>query len=376
VLAAVRSQHYGNNGNVVVQRYLVREILQSLVGVLAVLLLVFLGRHFARFLAEAAAGNLPAELIFRFLTTLTLSSSVLLIPFAFYIAVLLAFGRLYRDNEMTALEAAGFGSARAIRPVMMLSGVVALIVTGLSLVVAPWAVEQGLKLKEQAEAQSDLAGIAAGQFREIGTENHVFYIEQSADDGKLMKHVFVQGGGEHGDQIFAAEEGYRLIDETSGDSFLVLVNGTRYEGRPGTGPFRIYEYEKASLRIEPKEVRRRARKRDAQPTASLIRSDDRRDQAELQWRVSMPVSAFLLGLLAMLVSRTSPREGRYARLFGAILIYIIYNNLMGVAQSWVQNGAVSPAVGMWWVHLLLAGVIVAMLARQHGLRLLPWRRAG
>ena len=87
----------------------------------------------------------------------------------------------------------------------------------------------------------------------------------------------------------------------------------------------------------------------------------------------MPISALLLGLLAVLVSRTSPREGRYARLFGAILIYIIYNNLMGVAQNWLQRGSVSPVLGMWWVHALLSMVIIGLLANQYGWRYLGSR---
>ena len=118
--------------SLVIQRYLIKEILQTLFAVLGVLLLIFLGRHFARYLAEAASGELPAELIFRLLTTLTLSSSVLLVPFAFYIAVLLAFGRLYRDNEMTALAAAGIGSSRVLRPIGLLSLAVAALVAWLS----------------------------------------------------------------------------------------------------------------------------------------------------------------------------------------------------------------------------------------------------
>lgn len=351
-----------------VQRYLIKEVLQTLLAVLAVLLLIFLGRHFARYLAEAASGELPAELIFRLLTTLTLSSSVLLVPFAFYIAVLLAFGRLYRDNEMTALAAAGVGTARILRPIALLSLVIAVLVAWLSLVVSPWAVEQGMQLREQAEAQSELSTITAGQFREIGSDHSVFYIESLSADKKLMNHVFVKNSTPQGDDLFVANHGYQYTDTQTGDSFVVLLDGRRYEGNPEAAHFRIHEYAKATVRMEPKNLQPHARKRDAQSSFELMQSDDIHDLAEFQWRVSMPVSALLLGLLAVLVSRTSPREGRYARLLGAILIYIIYNNLMGVAQNWLQRGKIPPALGMWWVHALLAVVIIALLAREYGWR--------
>ncbi len=360
----------------VVQRYLIKEVLQTLLAVLAVLLLIFLGRHFARYLAEAASGELPAELIFRLLTTLTLSSSVLLVPFAFYIAVLLAFGRLYRDNEMTALAAAGMGTSRVLRPIMVLSLAVAGMVAGLSLLVSPWAVEQGMQLREQAEAQSELSTISAGQFREIGMGQSVFYIESLSADKKLMNHVFVQNSTASGDDLFVANNGYQYTNAQSGDSFLVLLDGRRYEGNVGAEHFRIHEYAKASVRMEQKGMQPHARKRDAQSTRALLASDDVLDKAELQWRISMPISALLLGLLAVLVSRTSPREGRYARLFGAILIYIIYNNLMGVARNWLQHGDVSPALGMWWVHALLILATTGLLAHQYGWRYLGARLVG
>jgi len=173
--------------------------------------------------------------------------------------------------------------------------------------------------------------------------------------------------------LFVANNGYPYTDSQTGDSFLVLLNGRRYEGNPAAEHFRIHEYSKASVRMEPKEVHPRARKRDAQSTRALLQSDDINDAAELQWRISMPISALLLGLLAVLVSRTSPREGRYARLFGAILIYIIYNNLMGVAQNWMQRGVVSQTLGMWWVHALLVIMIVGLLAHQYGWRYLSTR---
>ena len=358
----------------VVQRYLIKEVLQTLLAVLAVLLLIFLGRHFARYLAEAASGELPAELIFRLLTTLTLSSSVLLVPFAYYIAVLLAFGRLYRDNEMTALAAAGMSTHRVLRPIALLSLGVAALVAWLSLVVSPWAVEQGMQLREQAEAQSELSNISAGQFHEIGAGQSVFYIESLSADKKLMNRVFVKNSTPNGDDLFAANHGYQYTDAQTGDSFIVLLDGRRYEGNPAGEHLRIHEYAKASVRMEPKEIHPRERNRNAQSTQALFQSDNIHDAAELQWRISMPISVLLLGVLAVLVSRTSPREGRYARLFGAILIYIIYNNLMGVAQNGLQRGTVSPALGMWWVHILLIVVIAGLAAHQYGWRYLFARR--
>lgn len=356
----------------VVHRYLFREILQTLLAVFGILLLIFLGQRFTRYLADAAAGQLQVELIFRLLSTVTLGSTVILVPFAFYIAVLLAFGRLYRDNEMTALAAAGVGLGQVLRPIVALSCVVAVFVSWLALSVGPWAVEQGIKLREQVEAKSDLSVISAGQFRSFDMQHGVFYVENVADT-KLMNRIFVRTTTAPGGDVLAAESGYRYTDEHTGDEFLVLLNGHRYEGDPGSEHFRVYEYAKASVRLEAKAVQPLTRKRDSTPTMALWQSDDPRDIAELQWRLSMPLSTILLGVLAVLVSRTTPREGRYARLFGAILIYIIYFNLMAIAQSWTQRSVVPASLGMWWVHVVLLSLIALMVIRHFGWRYLYTR---
>lgn len=354
-----------------ISRYLAREVVLTLLAVLAIFLLIFLGRHFARYLAESAAGDLPAELILQLLALLTVSALVLIIPFAFFIAVLVSLGRLYRDNEMTALAAAGVGAGGILRPVLVLAAICTALVGWLSWSAAPWAAEQSARIRAQGEAQSDLASVGAGQFREVGTGRSVFYAEGLSNNGALMNRVFLRHVSPGGvTSVFAAETGYQFVDAASGERYLVLLNGDRYEGTPGTPGFRIHQYAKTSIHVPSKEVQPRARKRDATPSAELWGSDHPRDAAEIQHRLSMPLSVLLLGVLAVFMSRTSPREGRYARLFGAILVYVIYTNLLGTAQSWVQREIVPPAPGMWWVHLLLAATIAFIVVRYYGARYL------
>lgn len=78
----------------------------------------------------------------------------------------------------------------------------------------------------------------------------------------------------------------------------------------------------------------------------------------------MPLATVLLAVLAVLLSRTSPRQGRFAKLFIAILIFVTYYNTLGVAMSWVQRGVVPAVVGLWWVHLVLM-ILIAVLAIRH-----------
>ena len=357
----------------IIARYLIKETVQTLVAVTSVLLLVFLGRHFARFLADAASGRIPAELVLQLLTTLTISSLVLLLPVSFYIAILVSFGRMYKDSEITAMAAGGIGASRILRVMFALALAFGVVVAILSLIISPWSVEQGLKIRDIADSQYELLSLVQGKFQSFGNDQNVFYVENLSKNKERMENVFVFTSNGPDATIYLAESGYQFTEDSTGDRFLVLENGYRYEGEPGRNDFQIYQYEKSSVRIEQKEVRAKSRNVDAKSTAELWGSDNLKEISELHWRIAMPISAVMMSLLAVLLSRTSPRQGRYGKLLAGVLVYVFYYNLLGIGQSWIKNGVVPPALGMWWIHGLLGLIVIAMFVQQYGWRYLVVR---
>ncbi|MBN4053022.1 thiosulfohydrolase SoxB [Gammaproteobacteria bacterium AH-315-K14] len=167
--------------------------------------------------------------------------------------------------------------------------------------------------------------------------------------------------------------GYQTIDPQSGIRYLVLVDGYRYQGLPGSVDFKIHQYEKNAVRLEEMSATPLRRKHWSIPTHDLWDSTRLSDMAELQWRFAMPLATVLLALLAVMLSRTSPRQGRFAKLFVAILIFVTYYNTLGVSMSWVQRGVIAPALGLWWVHGVLA-VLIGILAIRHWGRRWVWQR--
>ena len=135
---------------------------------------------------------------------------------------------------------------------------------------------------------------------------------------------------------------------------------------PENAEFKISQYEKNAVRIEENEVRPRSRHKDSFPTSKLIGSSDTYERAELQWRISMPISAVLLAVLAVFLGKTNPRQGKYSNIVVAVLIYVAYNNLMGVSQSWVQRNEMLASLGMWWVHILMIIFILGIYIHQYG----------
>jgi len=354
----------------IIERYLLKDIIYTLVAVTLVLTVIYLGNRFIIFLTNAAMGGVPLHIILTLLLLKTIGAMVVVLPMALYLSILFVFGRLYKDSEMTALTACGVSMGRIIRVVLLFSLMMAAVVAFISLYLKPWAEEQSYSIQDKLDANSQVRGITAGRFNESARGDGVFYAEELSAGKKEMHNVFAEYQREGQPVVLASKSAYQKIDKATGDRYLVLVDGRRYEGAPGSAKFRIVEFKEHAVLIRPQAVAPQRRKRWALQTQKLWSSGGAADTAELQWRASMPISALVLAMLAISLSRTTPRRGRFGKLFNAILAYIIYSNLLAVAQTWLERGVIPPWLGLWWVHLLFVTAVLALFARHYGIGLL------
>lgn len=349
----------------VIDRYFARQILQTLLAVALVLLAIFLSNRLVHYLADAAAGQLPGDIIFTLVALKGVKYLLLLLPLALYLAVLLVMGRMYKDNEMVALSACGVGVTRLYRAVMMIAVPMALIQGWMSLHVVPWSDAMELKLIARAQQQMDLSAITAGRFHEGSRGEWVIYAERVTPDHHLH-NVFIHLR-QHGKQVLlTASQGYIEDDSATGERYLVLVDGSRYEGLPGSAQFRILHFAKHGLLLRVPPPPTTTTRLNTVPTSQLWGATDPRRAAELQWRLSVPLAAVLLGLLAVAIGRVKPRKGTYGKLFAAVVVYVFYYNLLAIARTWVDKGYVPPSIGIWWVHGSLLLVVALLLMRQYG----------
>ncbi len=343
----------------VLDRYLLREVLASWLAVTLVLWAIVVVNRLVRYLGEAAAGEIPASVIMTLLGLKSISYLTTLLPLALFLGVLLALGRLYRDSEMVALAACGVGPVTLYRPLLALAGVVALLLALLALEVAPRTAALGYELRAQAEAATDIGGVVAGRFQEAREGQLIFYAER-VSGGQAMENVFVRDLRNDPPLIVTARRAEVAPHPETGDRFLVLEDGWRYQGLPGDPAFRIMRFERHGLRVEYSGTVTVPDKQDARPTPALLASASAKDIAELQWRLSLPLAAVMLTWLALPLARARPRDGRWGRLFIAVLVFVVYYNLLGTAQVWVERGLLPPLPGVWWVHalpLLLGGLL-------------------
>lgn len=338
--------------------------MQTLLAVLLVLLLIVIGRHFVIVLNDAASGRVAAGIVLEILFLRTLTALNVMVPFALFIAVIVSFGRLYKDSEMVAMSASGIGPDRVLMAVGVIALICSVLMGGVSFWLSPWANEQMLQVQEAAQSGTPFAVVEAGQFNEIGGKDSVFYVEGLSEDRTRLNDIFIQSYTDGLLDVFSARSGYQYVDPKTHTRYLVLVDGFRYQGLPGDAEYKIHQYEKNAVRLEELEVLPLQRQRFAIPSQELWSSSSRAASAELHWRLAMPLAALLLPLLGVFLSRTSPRQGRFAKLFIAVFVFVIYYNGLGVAMSWLERGVIPSTLGLWWVHGMLL-LLIAVFAVQH-----------
>ena len=347
----------------IIQRYLYREISYSFAAALSVLLLVYLSNRFVRFLAEAAAGKIPSDVIFQLLALKIIGNLVLFLPFALFLAILMALGRLHRDSEVVALTAGGIGLSRLAQNVLSLALGFGLAAAVLSLYISPRVAEYTEELHNRAEEQSEIIGVFPGRFKELSGSDEVVYVEDISPDRRRMHNVFVQTRQNSELKLLVSASAYQSTGNEDG-RYIILENGYRYEGQPGALDYVITRFGRHGIRMSEGPSTSRHKKRETMTTTELLGAGGAADWAELHWRLSHPIAAVLLAMLAVAMSRSSQRQGKYGRLFLAILAYFIYSNLIGVAQKLVERGELAPFIGIWPVHGALALLILGLLFYQ------------
>jgi lipopolysaccharide export system permease protein len=340
----------------IIDRYLLQEVFKSLVAIVLVLLLIFMGSTFIKLLQQVSVGDLNAALLFQMLGLEMFRFLGRLVPPAFFFAVLYAVGRMYRDSEITAMEACGVGGYRLFRAVLIATLPVMLMVAWLAMVVAPWSARliENLVSEQQGQA-SELAGVNAGRFNEYSQGDLIFYVESIDDAENRMHNLFVQHrrGQELG--LIAARSGYQKLDPVSGDRFLVLEKGYRYQGLPGAADYRVSQFDVYGLRIKEATPTLAKRPWKGLPNEALLASQNIRFLTEFQVRISQVEALLVVALLALPLSRSTPRQGPFGRLVLAFVIYTFYLSLQGAAEKWMAVGITPAWLGIWWVHLIVAG---------------------
>lgn len=305
----------------IIFRYLCRELLYVTLAVSAVLLLMVMSGRFVKYLAEAAAGNLSASILFPVMGYRLPGFLEVLLPMGFFLGILLAYGRLYTESEMTVLHACGFSERRLLAYTLGPAMLVALAVAAMSLYFTPAAMERSSSLLTADKSRNEFDHLVPKKFVSTEGERAVYYANSLSDDKSTMYGVFLAELGSSNAEaetnhqiVTVAREGVQQIDADTGLRYLVLRDGYRYEGVPGRRDYRLMQFDSYEVRLDiPSPRQKKKALIESTATLDLLRSDVREERAALQWRLSLPVLVLVVAVLAVPLSRTNARRGRYLK---------------------------------------------------------------
>lgn len=352
----------------IVFRYLSREVLITMSAVSAVLLVIIMSGRFIKYLAQAAQGLLDPGSLFMIMGVRLPGFLQLILPLGLFLGILLAYGRLYLDSEMTVLTATGMSQQRLLAITLAPALFIALLVAWLSLWLAPQGITQMQLLLNKQDAMTEFDTLAPGRFQSMRDGTRVTYTETLANERTELGGVFIsdknrpRNGKDGGTSVLVGATGVQEV-HADGSRYLILKDGYRYDGTPGQADYREIKYDTYAALLPKPEVSSEIDDRDAIPTSQLLGSDDPRMQSELQWRLSIPLLVFVVTVLAVPLSRVNPRQGRFLKLLPAVLLYMAYLALLIAGRGMLDKGKIPMALGLWWIH----GIFLAI-----GLLLLYW----
>ncbi|MBW8054960.1 MAG: LPS export ABC transporter permease LptF [Nitrospira sp.] len=372
--AIVKTSKLAGN-ELIIRRAFYREATQTTLAVALILVVLFLVLGLTKLLGRAAGGRYGGDLVLWLLGLELAQSLAILVPLALYLGVLMTLGRWYRDSEMTVWAACGVGMASMSRPVMQLALAFSVVVAALALYVSPWADATAERIKDKSRDQAELSAIPPGVFTELRNSGRIFYVER-IDAGAVLRNVFVHDRRSQRQNIVVAQTARQITDVTTGEKFIVLENGSLYEGTPGEPDYEVVDFETYKIRLEPAQSKERATPIKGLSNRELLRAGSRSHIVNLNMRISRPVMVLVLALFALVMAHTDPRKGRMGNVLAAILVYVVYTNALGVGETLLHDGRVPLALGLWWVHAafaIFAGYFLMRRARNKPL--LPRLRA-
>jgi lipopolysaccharide export system permease protein len=345
-------------------RYLARELITTMGAVTLVLMLIMMSGRLINQLASAAAGEVSLEVVFFTLLLRMPSFLEMILPMALFISILLAYGRMYSENEMTVLTATGFSERRLLGYTLIPGIIVMLVVGSFSLYLSPLGAQKMEALYQKQSEMTEFELLVPGRFQSTEKGSRVTYTESLSSDKTVMNNVFIADGN----TLMLAENGSQYISPETGSRFLELHGGKRFDVTPGSLEFQVLEFERYGVKIAEETEDRRKTKKDAIPTVELIGSDNAKYQAQLQWRISLIIMVPILVLIAFPLSKVNPRQGRFARMFPAIILFMVYISVLIAMRGMVEKEKLSADFGIWSLHIIYFLIALSLLYGPEVLR--------
>jgi lipopolysaccharide export system permease protein len=362
----------------IIARYLSKQLLLTTFAITVILVLIVMSSRFAQYAERAAEGKVAVDIIVPALVFALPQMLELIIPLSFFLAILVAYGHLYENSEMTVLRACGVSRNRLMRVTLMNALFMAVVVGVFSFFVTP----KGKIALEQVIAdqglQTELGSATPGRFYDLSGQRGAVHAEEFSEDRSEMRGVFIRQRQLESDfnyyteNVIWAERGLVKLNP-NGSYYFVLENGVNYRGSPGFPEFEITRFQQLGQRLDsPAPIVDIESSEELYFWSQLVSFETDAAIAEFNWRLSMPVLIFVVSVIALPLSQTDARSGRFARIIPAILLYLLYLVTLNAGKGSVQNGDLSAFLGIWSIHLVFLVIGLGLLFMED---LTRWRRS-
>ena len=344
----------------IIIRYLVRETLKSQLAILFILLLIFFCQKLVRILGAAVDGEIPTNLVLSLLGLGVPEMAQLILPLSLFLGLLMTLGKLYTESEITVMHACGLSKAVLVKAAMILALFTGIVAAVNVMWAGPWSSRHQDEVLAEAKANPGMAALAQGQFQQASDGNSVLFIE--GVNGSKFDNVFlaqIRTKGNARPSVVVADSGH-LSQQKDGSQVVNLNKGTRFEGTAMLRDFRITDFTNYQAIVGHQAVALDPNDTDQMGMSALWRTDTAQARAELNWRLTLVATVFIMALMVVPLSVVNPRQGRVLSMLPAMLLYLVFFLVQTSIRSNAMKGKIDPMVWAWAVNLLYFGIAVVL----------------
>lgn len=342
------------------KRALQHELASTAIAVFTILFTIAITVKPIKILGLAASGKVDSNDVFILIGFAALNLIPILIVLTGFISVLMVVSRSYQDSEMVVWLSSGVSLTNWIAVILRFAAPLVALTAFMTFVVTPWANLNSMEYTDRFEQRSDIARVSPGKFQESASRDRVFFVEGVAGDLSRVRNIFVNTMQSDRQSVVIAKEGEIVVDKT-GDKFLIMHQGRRYDGAPNATNFQMMQFDRYGVLIDDAAGKLIPEKKAVSSSMAELWADPTPvNMGEFLWRISLPIMGVLLMLLAVPLGYVNPRSGRSANFLLALFLCVFYYNMVLVSDAWVAQSKYSLAFAWWPIHLFFV-VLIAVL---------------
>ena len=362
-----------NYPNTIISKYLLKSLIIFFVAIFFIIGLIIFGNQFVLTVQESIEHGIPIQELMPIIGFNMLRDLPVILSLSFFLSIIISISQLYKSSEAVVMNSIGIGDKNFIHLIQPVVLCLFLLVFFLTIYAVPWAKQQKSITEDETVNASEFSFITEGKFESFKNGEIVFYASESSSVDNAgeqnMEEIFIYLSKSDSPIVVLASEATKYTDSNNESIYLRLKDGVRYEGLPGDENVNILNFDKYDLEIVSGEVQKTLSsfsEIEEKTSIDLLLDGGLLANAEIQWRLSQPISILILSIIGVLLGKTSPRTGKGVNLLFGVIIFMLYNNTLLVAKNSIESGQLNPFIGLWSIHILLILAVLIFYQFRQG----------